>query len=70
MIKDIIFFPFKLITMITKFILSLAGKMISAIIGLVLIIVGLILCATIIGMFIGIPLILIGVNLVLTALFR
>lgn len=48
---------------------KLLGKLISAIVGLVLLLVGVILCFTIIGAFIGIPIAIVGLLLTIKAIF-
>lgn len=62
-------FPFWLIWKLVIFILEITGRLMGAILGLVFIVVGVILSATVIGAIIGIPLIIFGLLLTIRALF-
>ncbi|OPL17883.1 MAG: hypothetical protein AVO35_08370 [Candidatus Aegiribacteria sp. MLS_C] len=48
---------------------SLAGRLLSGTIGLVLLVLGAVLCLTVIGAAIGIPLVILGVLLLVRSLF-
>lgn len=50
-------------------ILKLTGRLVAVILGLVLLIVGVVLCFTVIGAIIGIPLVVFGSALILRGLF-
>jgi hypothetical protein len=52
-----------------EFILKLVGKLVAAVLGLALSIVGVVLCFTIIGAIIGIPLTIFGVLLMIKGIF-
>lgn len=58
----LLFWPF-------LFLIRLLGKLVSAILGLALLIVGVILCFTIVGAIIGIPIAIIGLLLMIKAIF-
>jgi hypothetical protein len=62
-------YPFWLIWRFVVWILQGTGRLIGAILGLVLIIVGVILSITIVGAIIGVPLIIFGVMLIGRSLF-
>jgi len=61
----ILLWPFKLVWAM----LGLLGRMLSAVFGIVLIIIGIILTVTIVGAGLGIPLLIIGILLLVRALF-
>jgi len=61
--------PFKLIWDLLAFILNLTGRLIAAILGLVLMIVGAILTITLFAAPIGIPLIIFGFLLLVRSIF-
>lgn len=48
---------------------SLAGRILAGIIGLLLLILGAVLCLTVIGAVIGVPLVILGVLLLVRCLF-
>lgn len=52
-----------------EFILKLVGKIVAAVLGLALSIVGVVLCFTVIGAIIGIPLTIFGVLLMIKGIF-
>ena len=56
----ILFLPFTLAANLVGLLLELTGKAIGFVLGLVLTIAGLALCATLIGAVLGVPLLLIG----------
>lgn len=65
----ILLWPFWAILQLTLWILRLTGRLIGAILGLVILFMGVLLSITLIGAIIGIPLILLGVMLMIKALF-
>ncbi|MCL2566268.1 MAG: hypothetical protein FWE24_10785 [Defluviitaleaceae bacterium] len=65
----IILLPFRLIWFLLELVLNLTGRLICAVLGLVFMVVGLILTATILGSVIGIPLFIFGVILLLRSIF-
>jgi hypothetical protein len=61
--------PFWLIWRLVVGIIELTGRIVGAILGLVLMIVGVIVSLTIVGLIIGAPLIVFGILLVVRSLF-
>lgn len=61
--------PFWLIWRLVAGIILLTGRIVGAILGLVLMIVGILVSLTILGLVVGIPLIILGFLLVLRSLF-
>jgi hypothetical protein len=51
------------------FILALTGRLLAAVLGFVLIVVGIVLSLTVIGAVVGVPLILFGVLLAVRAIY-
>ena len=64
-----ILLPFYAIAQLIAGILKLTGRLLAAIIGLVLLIIGITLSVTIIGAVVGIPLIIFGLMLMVRAIF-
>jgi len=62
-------YPFWLIWRLVIWIVEATGRLVGAILGLVLMIVGVILTVTIVGGIVGIPLIIFGFMLVTRSLF-
>jgi hypothetical protein len=61
--------PFWAIWRLVVMIIEFTGRLVGAILGLVLLIVGVILTVTIVGAIVGIPLIIFGFLLVVRSLF-
>lgn len=61
--------PFWLIWRLVIGIIEVTGRLVGAILGLVLMIVGIILTLTVIGAIVGIPLIIFGLLLMMRSLF-
>ncbi len=61
--------PFWLIWRLVVGIIEFTGRMVGAILGLVLMIVGVIISLTIVGLVIGAPLVVFGILLVIRSLF-
>ena len=61
--------PFVAIWKLVAGIIELTGRLVAAILGLVLMIVGVILTVTIIGAIVGIPLIIFGFLLIIRGFF-
>lgn len=61
--------PFAAIWWLLSFILQLTGRVVAAVLGLVLMIAGVLLTVTIIGAIVGIPLIIFGFLLMLRSIF-
>jgi hypothetical protein len=60
--------PFIWIWNLIAYIVTLTGRLLAVIIGLVIILVGAILTVTVVGAIVGIPLIIIGILLVVRGL--
>jgi len=61
--------PFLALWRLVTGILMLTGRLVAVILGLVFVLVGAVLSATVIGAILGVPMILFGVLLVLRGLF-
>lgn len=64
-----IFWPFVAIFNLIEVILKLTGRLVAAVLGLVLMIIGGVLCLTIIGAVVGIPLAVFGFTLIIRGFF-
>jgi hypothetical protein len=62
-------YPFWLIWSLVVWIIEATGRLIGAILGLVLMIVGVLLTLTVVGAIVGIPLIIFGFMLIIRSLF-
>jgi hypothetical protein len=62
-------YPFWLIWRLVVWIIEATGRLIGAVLGLVLMIVGVVLTLTVIGAIVGIPLIIFGFMLTIRSLF-
>ncbi len=62
-------YPFWLIWRLVVIIIEFTGRVVGAVMGLVLMIIGVVISLTIIGAIIGIPLIIFGFLLTIRALF-
>ena len=60
---DILLWPFKAIFHLVFFIIELVGRFVAAVIGMVLIAVGVIVSLTLVGAIVGVPLIIVGLFL-------
>ena len=60
---DILLWPFKAIFHLVFFIIELVGRFVAAVIGMVLIAVGIIVSLTLVGAIVGVPLIIVGLFL-------
>lgn len=65
----LIFWPFVAMWKLVLGIVGTTGRLVGAIVGLVLLVVGALLSATLIGAIVGIPLMLLGGMICLRALF-
>ena len=61
--------PFKLIWDLALGILKLTGRLVGALIGLAILIVGVVLSITVIGAIIGVPLVILGLMLMVRSIF-
>lgn len=64
-----ILWPFAAIWWLINFILELTGRILAAVLGLVIMIVGVLLTVTVIGAIVGIPLIIFGFLLMIRSIF-
>lgn len=64
-----IFWPFVALWDLIAWILKLTGRLVAAILGLVLMIAGVLLTVTVIGAIVGIPLIIFGFLLMIRSIF-
>lgn len=62
-------YPFWLLWRLVIWIFEATGRLIGAVLGLILLIVGLILTLTIVGAIVGIPLIIFSIMLIIRSLF-
>jgi hypothetical protein len=65
----LLLWPFWAIWRLLTFILGLTGRLVAAVLGFALIVVGIVLSLTVIGAVIGIPLILFGILLAVRAIY-
>jgi hypothetical protein len=65
----VLLWPFWAVWRLVTLILALTGRLVAAVLGLVLLIVGVLLTVTVVGAIVGIPLIIFGFLLVLRGIF-
>jgi hypothetical protein len=65
----LLLWPFWAIWRLVTLILELTGRLVAAVLGLVLMIVGVLLTVTVVGAIVGIPLLLFGFLLLLRGIF-
>jgi hypothetical protein len=61
--------PFYALWRLVGFVLELTGRIIAAVLGLILVMIGILISLTIVGAIIGIPLALLGLMLMARAIF-
>ncbi len=61
--------PFEAVWKLISGLLSLTGRVLAGIIGLVLLVLGIIFCLTVIGSVVGIPLLVLGILLLVRCFF-
>ena len=66
---DILLWPFRLVWRLVTGILELTGRLVAAVLGILLMVIGIVLTVTVIGAILGIPLLIFGFLLMLRALF-
>lgn len=66
---SIIFWPFIALWNLVEFILKATGRLVSVIIGLILLAVGIALCFTVVGAIAGIPLAIVGFTMIIRGFF-
>ena len=65
----ILLWPFELLWCIASLIFRVVGSLLSAIIGLALIILGVVLTVTVVGAIIGVPIIFTGALMIIRSIF-
>lgn len=65
----LLLWPFQMLWFFIGFLFSLMGRLLTAIVGITLAIIGAVLTLTIVASFIGIPLIAFGILLMIRAVF-
>ena len=65
----LLLWPFWALLQLVLWILKFTGRLVGAILGLVIAILGVVLSITIIGAIIGVPMILLGIMLMVKAIF-
>jgi hypothetical protein len=65
----VLLWPFWAVWRLVGLILEATGRLVAVVMGLALMIVGIVICLTVIGAVVGIPLALIGVLLVVRGIF-
>jgi len=66
---NLLMLPIRLVLRLMDFLLNLGGRLLVILIGLIFVLVGALLTATVVGGCLGIPLALLGLALVLRGLF-
>lgn len=64
-----ILWPFYAVAQLITGILKLTGRLLAALIGFVLLVLGGVLCLTVIGAILGVPLLIFGLMLMVRAIF-
>ena len=65
----VLLWPFTALWRLVALILELTGRLVGAIVGLVIVVAGVILTLTLIGAIVGVPLILFGFMLMVRSMF-
>jgi len=65
----IIFWPFVAIWNLIELIFKMTGRLVAALLGLVLMILGVALCFTVIGAIVGVPLAIFGFTMMIRGFF-
>jgi len=65
----LLFLPFVILWRLVNFVLSVMGRLITAAVGFMLIIIGIVISLTVVGAVVGIPLGLVGTLLLIRAIF-
>jgi uncharacterized membrane protein (DUF106 family) len=65
----LLLWPFWALFQLVLWILKFTGRLVGAILGLVIAIVGVVLTITVIGAIIGVPMVLLGIMLMIKAIF-
>ncbi|MBQ3201243.1 MAG: hypothetical protein IJB22_04905 [Clostridia bacterium] len=65
----VLFWPFKMLWSFVGVVFLAIGKLMSLLLGLLITVIGAVLCATLVGAIVGIPLIILGVTMMVRSLF-
>lgn len=66
---SILLFPFVALLKLIEIIIKITGRLLAVILGLVFMIIGGLLCLTIVGAIIGVPIVIFGFIMVVRGLF-
>lgn len=64
-----IFWPFVAVWNLVELILKMTGRLVAAILGFVLMLIGVLLCVTVVGAIVGIPLAVFGFTMMIRGFF-
>lgn len=65
----ILFWPFVAVWNLVELILKMTGRLVAAILGFVLMVVGILLCVTVVGAILGVPLAAFGFAMMIRGFF-
>lgn len=65
----VLFWPFKMLWSFVGVVFLAIGKLMSLLLGLLITVIGAVLCATLVGAIVGIPLVILGVTMMIRSLF-
>ncbi|MBQ7114259.1 MAG: hypothetical protein IJO10_08480 [Clostridia bacterium] len=65
----VLFWPFKMLWSFVGVVFLAIGKLMSLLLGLLITVIGAVLCATLVGAIVGIPLVILGVTMMVRSLF-
>jgi hypothetical protein len=66
---SLVMWPFKALWRLVGLVFEITGRLVAVLLGLVLMVLGVLVSATIIGAVIGIPMLLLGLMLVIRGIF-
>lgn len=64
-----IFWPFVAVWNLVELILKMTGRLVAAILGFVLMLIGVLLCVTVVGAIVGVPLAAFGFTMMIRGFF-
>lgn len=67
-LADMLLWPFKAVFRLVFFVIELVGRFLAALIGMLLIAVGVLVSMTIVGAIVGVPLVIVGITLLGTSI--
>lgn len=65
----VLFWPFKMLWSFVGVVFLAIGKLMSLLLGILITVIGAVLCATLVGAIVGIPLVILGVTMMIRSLF-